>query len=375
MSFGQFIEIKPQLLKRIESALNASAYRDAIENSSKYNNQLVKERKTRLPFIDHQTRVAQRNCFLWMHRWERMPGLNHGVVYSYPSREWHRKRRSYLINPSESGKSSKESEASSSKDSNIVNIDKIVKNEVNESSLDKYDLSKDNWLHDFGDETSPPDAGEIDEVNSSDSSGEYTPRKRRKKREPTKPKRKVSLCQSQSQHSVPTTSSASTSQPPSSRNTTTTETNEDNISTISTTTAAATTTKPTSNREKDKEKDKDKASPSKYCDFCLGDSDENKKTSSAEKMISCSDCGRSAHPTCLQFTSRMVLSIKKYRWQCIECKSCAVCGTSDNDEQLLFCDDCDRGYHMYCLDPPINEPPEGSWSCKLCIAAYHGKPK
>ena len=91
--------------------------------------------------------------------------------------------------------------------------------------------------------------------------------------------------------------------------------------------------KPTSNKEKekDKDKDKDKASPSKYCDFCLGDSDENKKTSSAEKMISCSDCGRSAHPTCLQFTQRMVLSIKKYRWQCIECKSCAVCGTSDND--------------------------------------------
>ena len=28
-------------------------------------------------------------------------------------------------------------------------------------------------------------------------------------------------------------------------------------------------------------------------------------------------------------------------------------------DQLLFCDDCDRGYHMYCLKPPIKEPPEG----------------
>lgn len=28
-------------------------------------------------------------------------------------------------------------------------------------------------------------------------------------------------------------------------------------------------------------------------------------------------------------------------------------------DQLLFCDDCDRGYHMYCLNPPVAEPPEG----------------
>ncbi len=28
-------------------------------------------------------------------------------------------------------------------------------------------------------------------------------------------------------------------------------------------------------------------------------------------------------------------------------------------DQLLFCDDCDRGYHMYCLSPPMSEPPEG----------------
>lgn len=31
-------------------------------------------------------------------------------------------------------------------------------------------------------------------------------------------------------------------------------------------------------------------------------------------------------------------------------------------DQLLFCDDCDRGYHMYCLSPPMTEPPEGKWT-------------
>ncbi|OTF82587.1 hypothetical protein BLA29_013186, partial [Euroglyphus maynei] len=92
----------------------------------------------------------------------------------------------------------------------------------------------------------------------------------------------------------------------------------DNNKQKSTTTTTTTTT------------DTKRASPSNYCDFCLGDSTENKKTQEAEDLVSCSDCGRSAHPSCLQFTPTMILSVKKYRWQCIECKSCGICGTSDN---------------------------------------------
>lgn len=118
------------------------------------------------------------------------------------------------------------------------------------------------------------------------------------------------------------------------------------------------------------------AAPSPYCDFCLGDTRENKKTGTAEELVSCSDCGRSGHPSCLQFTANMMVSVKRYRWQCIECKYCSICGTSDNDDQLLFCDDCDRGYHMYCLSPALTSPPEGSWSCKLCVLEFHTpKPK
>uniref|UniRef100_A0A8D8R139 Zinc finger protein ubi-d4 B n=1 Tax=Cacopsylla melanoneura TaxID=428564 RepID=A0A8D8R139_9HEMI len=118
--------------------------------------------------------------------------------------------------------------------------------------------------------------------------------------------------------------------------------------------------------------EKARAKPSPYCDFCLGDT-TNKKSGQPEDLVSCSDCGRSGHPTCLQFTNNMKVSVKQYRWQCIECKCCSVCGTSDNDDQLLFCDDCDRGYHMYCLVPPIHTPPEGSWSCQLCIKEFHKK--
>lgn len=117
--------------------------------------------------------------------------------------------------------------------------------------------------------------------------------------------------------------------------------------------------------------DREIAQPSPYCDFCLGDQRENKKTNLPEELVSCSDCGRSGHPSCLQFTPNMIISVKRYRWQCIECKFCSICGTSDNDDQLLFCDDCDRGYHMYCLSPPLVTPPEGSWSCKLCMEEFH----
>ncbi|GAA6072695.1 zinc finger protein ubi-d4 isoform X2, partial [Tachysurus ichikawai] len=109
------------------------------------------------------------------------------------------------------------------------------------------------------------------------------------------------------------------------------------------------------------------ALPNNYCDFCLGDSNMNQKTGQSEELVSCSDCGRSGHPSCLQFTPVMMAAVKTYRWQCIECKCCNMCGTSENDDQLLFCDDCDRGYHMYCLTPPMSEPPEGSWSCHLCL--------
>lgn len=120
-----------------------------------------------------------------------------------------------------------------------------------------------------------------------------------------------------------------------------------------------------------KPSERNKAAPSPYCDFCLGDSRENRKTNIPEDLVSCSDCGRSGHPTCLQFTPNMIISVRRYRWQCIECKYCSICGTSDNDDQLLFCDDCDRGYHMYCLTPPLTVPPEGSWSCNICHEEFH----
>ncbi|XP_078471539.1 uncharacterized protein LOC144733488 [Lampetra planeri] len=103
------------------------------------------------------------------------------------------------------------------------------------------------------------------------------------------------------------------------------------------------------------------ANPSNYCDL------ENKETGQPEELVSCSDCGRPAHPSCLEYTSNMITAIKTYRWQCIECKRCNICGADENDDQLLFCNDCDRVYHMYCFSPAMSEYPGKGWSCHLCL--------
>ncbi|CAF1139933.1 unnamed protein product [Rotaria sordida] len=110
------------------------------------------------------------------------------------------------------------------------------------------------------------------------------------------------------------------------------------------------------------------------CDFCGGDEQENKITKLSEQMITCKDCGGSAHPTCLKFTPNMVRQVKTYAWQCMECKTCTECGNSENDSELLFCDDCDRGYHMYCCSPPLSKAPDGDWRCKLCCSQF-GEPR
>lgn len=52
------------------------------------------------------------------------------------------------------------------------------------------------------------------------------------------------------------------------------------------------------------------------------------------------------HPTCLDMTLEMVPYIKRYNWQCNECKYCAQCKEVADEDKMLFCDLCDRGYTM-----------------------------
>ncbi|OQV22499.1 putative Zinc finger protein ubi-d4 B [Hypsibius exemplaris] len=125
-----------------------------------------------------------------------------------------------------------------------------------------------------------------------------------------------------------------------------------------------------SNPNADHTLQRDRDGRSLLCDICEIENPTVKQAPKGERLLSCSSCGHSAHPTCLNFSKNQRTSTQHYPWKCIECKSCSICNSAGNDEKLLFCDDCDRGYHMYCVKPPLQETPEGLWSCDGCLAHF-----
>lgn len=54
---------------------------------------------------------------------------------------------------------------------------------------------------------------------------------------------------------------------------------------------------------------------------------------------------------------------------------CEVC---QQGGEVILCDTCPRAYHLVCLEPELEEPPEGRWSCPRCegdgISAEGGAP-
>jgi len=50
---------------------------------------------------------------------------------------------------------------------------------------------------------------------------------------------------------------------------------------------------------------------------------------------------------------------------------CSICGSGDLADTLLLCDgpNCKNGTHMACLNPPLDEIPQGDWFCASCTAA------
>ncbi|XP_051165913.1 zinc finger protein ubi-d4 isoform X4 [Leptopilina boulardi] len=432
-------------LGKIESFLNDTAYREAIENSSNYNTRLCRERRLRMPFLDSQTGVAQNHSALFMSARERIPGLLHGQIYTYPSKRWRKKRRQYLMHYLHPKR------VRGDIDDGIehVEITSGLNDDSKESLALKDEHSKDGWYYDEQDMLDMEAFDEPDPDSDFDYEESYSSkRKRRKPRggghHPSRshppavdspgPKRtkgggrgrkkanydatdadKPFVCdRGLRENSICTFAvcsaryktrpglvyhyghSHSTSSGDLAKELSPSPADVESRSTADAAVSDQSASKddfpptapspgiidsmqasmkiegggPPTPGGPEKKIGKS-AQPSPYCDFCLGDARENKKTGGSEELVSCSDCGRSGHPTCLQFTANMIVSVRKYRWQCIECKCCSICGTSDNDDQLLFCDDCDRGYHMYCLSPPLSSPPEGSWSCSLCLAEFH----
>jgi len=36
--------------------------------------------------------------------------------------------------------------------------------------------------------------------------------------------------------------------------------------------------------------------------------------------------------------------------------------------EIILCDTCPRAYHLVCLEPELEQAPEGKWSCPHCVS-------
>jgi len=107
----------------------------------------------------------------------------------------------------------------------------------------------------------------------------------------------------------------------------------------------------------------------KGCPIC-------KKSELDSKMgdtVKCNTCHVKFHQKCVNLKS-----IPKSGWTCENCEvvedQCGICKNStepDPDEEdnvVLICDGCDGEFHKRCIDPPLEEVPEGDWFCSKCAA-------
>lgn len=417
-------------------------YEEAIEASAKFNKRLVKERKTRLPFLDSQTTVAQTNCMIWNKVHQRIKPSEDSTVLEYQVKKWFKRRRltfengdygmlhrtsvlapvdltqhtseleqlanfitnsqhiAYTPKPKPVPKQAiyaKQSSHSSQNDDHIINHN----NHENHKSSVVQNTNHNNDWHMEEDENS-----KHDNENDSEDDDEVKRRKKKGGRSRKNPfdadgVEKSFVCDQcnakyktrpglsyhvQKTHNMRLSANPSGNGSPMTvaMNKITREPVEENENTNSIfdsvyddnsssmpqgSISQASGSIPLNQNTNSNQSKSNATTGSAKCGVCFGiETEPRGQHSTTDKFITCSECSKQFHQTsCLGFTTTMIESVKKYKWLCIECKRCTVCGNSENDDKLLFCDDCDRGYHMYCLTPPLTEAPAGDWRCELCI--------
>eukprot|EP00064_Thunnus_orientalis_P015791 superscaffoldBa00002998_g15850 len=326
----------------IKNSLGEEFYKEAIEHCRSYNARLCAERSMRLPFLDSQTGVAQSNCYIWMEKNHRGPGHAPGQLYTYPARCWRKKRRlNILEDPRLVPIEFKiDYEASLKKEGGIPDgpvlesllagetLDKKVETKEEEPMSECQKLLVGDFPHELDVDEMEED---VPKRKNRTKARAYGVGGMRKRQEPPaiEDRDKPYVCDicgkryknrpGLSYHYTHTHLADEEGEEDSERHTLPFQ---------------------RKNNHKPKKAPDGSVIANGYCDFCLGGS---KKTGCPEDLISCADCGRSGRAKLKGMFGRR------------------------KADQLLFCDDCDRGYHMYCLSPPMSEPPEGSWSCHLCL--------
>ncbi|KAG7157237.1 Chromodomain-helicase-DNA-binding protein Mi-2-like, partial [Homarus americanus] len=99
-----------------------------------------------------------------------------------------------------------------------------------------------------------------------------------------------------------------------------------------------------------------------YCEVCQ----------QGGEIILCDTCPKAYHLVCLE---PELEEAPEGKWSC---PTCEVEGVKEEDEhmeyckvckdggELLCCDSCVNAYHTYCLSPPLYKVPEGEWTCQRC---------
>ncbi|XP_075186245.1 zinc finger protein DPF3 isoform X4 [Anomaloglossus baeobatrachus] len=343
-------------------------YKEAIEHCRNYNSRLCAERSVRLPFLDSQTGVAQNNCYIWMEKRHRGPGVAPGQLYTYPARCWRKKRRlHHTEDPRLRLLEIKADVDFPLRKDNVMSEGTTLEALLRGEGLEKKDVREEDSLQEI--QRVLENDENADDANGDDDFEEELPKRKNRSRGRARGGRRrndTSFDEHDKPYVCDICGKRYKNRPGLSYHYTHTHlADEEGTDRDQESRSPCSPSIHRSENQKPRKGTDGAILSNNYCDFCLGDSTINKKSGQPEELVSCADCGRSGHPTCLQFTVNMTEAVKTYQWQCIECKSCIMCGTSEND--LLFCDDCDRGYHMYCLSPPMDEPPEGSWSCHLCM--------
>lgn len=103
-----------------------------------------------------------------------------------------------------------------------------------------------------------------------------------------------------------------------------------------------------------------------YCEVCQ----------QGGEIILCDTCPRAYHLVCLE---PELEETPEGKWSCPHCEGEGVQDQDDDEHQefcrvckdggeLLCCDSCPSAYHTFCLNPPLTEIPDGDWKCPRCSA-------
>ena len=101
-----------------------------------------------------------------------------------------------------------------------------------------------------------------------------------------------------------------------------------------------------------------------YCEVCQ----------QGGEIILCDTCPRAYHLVCLE---PELEEAPEGKWSCPRCEGEGIkeqeedehmefCRVCKDGGELLCCDICPSAYHVHCLNPPIKHIPDGDWHCPRC---------